>query len=90
MPKWSSANERRTMNAQDITPGTRVRLCHDIDRYPHFVAPKGAEGTVIDHGTGMFHVRMDEHIPGAEDWDNEVIWSVIDGDDPTEDVEVIS
>jgi hypothetical protein len=25
---------------------TRVRLTCDVDRYPHFVAPKGATGTV--------------------------------------------
>jgi hypothetical protein len=71
----------------DYAVGSRLVLKHDVDRYPHFIAPKGATGTVVHSEWGeVFCVRMDEPIPGAEDWDNEVIWSVRDGDDPTRDV----
>jgi hypothetical protein len=73
-----------------IAEGTRVRLIHDEDRYPHFIAPKGATGTVVDpHGMNLA-VRMDETVPGAEDWDNEVHWFDMDDFDPAEHVEVLS
>ncbi len=59
-----------------LTTGTRVRLIHDVDRYPHFIAPEGATGTVVDIGDPMvFAVKLDVHIDGAEDWDNEIHWS---------------
>lgn len=60
---------------------TRVRLTHDVDRFPHFIAPKGATGVVIDTGDPtIFAVRLDAPLAGAEDWDNELHWfdSIID------------
>lgn len=56
------------------TIGTRVRLRHDVDRYPHFIALKGMLGTVAIVQSGLIGVRLDEHLDGAEDWDNEVHW----------------
>jgi hypothetical protein len=70
------------------SPGSRVRLMVDVDRYPHFTAPKGATGTVTAH-PGIFAVRLDEPLAGAEDWDNEVHWIIENGDDPTGDIEII-
>lgn len=55
--------------------GDRIRLAHDVDRYPHFVAPKGSTGEVVIVDGDTICARMDEHIPGCEDWDNEVVWS---------------
>jgi hypothetical protein len=58
--------------------GQRVRLTRDVERYPHFIADAGTPGTVVDIGSGRWGhiaVRMDLHIPGAETWDNEVMWS---------------
>jgi hypothetical protein len=56
----------------------RVRLVRDVDRYPHFIAKRGSVGTVIAHmdtaGDGHISVKLDDHLPGAEEWNNEVIW----------------
>lgn len=54
--------------------GTRVRLKRDVDRYPDFVAPEGAEGTVTKNWDDLIAVKLDEDLDGAEEWDNEVQW----------------
>lgn len=66
---------------------TRWRLTRPVDRYPHFIAPEGAEGRVVDVSDGNVSLRLDETLAGAEDWDNEVVWSTRDGDDFYADVE---
>jgi hypothetical protein len=75
-----------------LSVATRVRLRHDVDRFPHFIAEAGEWGTVVhtpeSDSAGTLCVRMDAPIAGAEEWDNEVVWSVIDGDDPERDLEV--
>jgi hypothetical protein len=76
------------------TVGLRVRLRREVDRYPHFIAPKGATGTVTDipHpdlGWGCIAVRLDQHLPGAETWDNEVLWDIDDHVRFSADVEAI-
>lgn len=87
----SDAEIRR--NGMNLAPaGARVQLMFDVDRYPHFVAPEGAMGTVVDpaeSGFDMFAVKLDERVPGAETWDNEVLWSLRDGDDPSRVVAMI-
>ena len=55
-------------------PGTRVRLTCNVERYPHFIAQAGRRGTVIEATEEVFSVRMDDYLPGAEDWQNEVHW----------------
>ena len=40
--------------------GDRVRLRHDVDRYPHFVALAGEEGTVVE-AAPMFPGRARQH-----------------------------
>lgn len=70
-----------------LKDGARVRLIGNAERYPHFIAPSGATGTVVDHGDPAITlaVRLDEPLPGAEEWGNEVHW--LDGDgDPSGDV----
>ncbi len=69
--------------------GTRVRLTRDVDRFPHFIAPKGAEGTVTSVDEYALCVRLDETLPGAEDWDNEVHWYPRDDMWPNGDLETI-
>jgi hypothetical protein len=54
--------------------GSRVRLTADVERYPHFIARKGSEGTVTHNTDGGIEVKLDDHLPGAEPWDNEVVW----------------
>lgn len=51
--------------------GMRVQCTSSIDRYPHFLAEGPLTGTVVDHGD-MFVVKVDQHIEGCEEWDNEV------------------
>lgn len=57
--------------------GQRVRLKRDVDRYPSFIARKGLVGTIVST-PGPDHmnlaVKMDEHLNGAEEWDNEIHW----------------
>jgi hypothetical protein len=60
----------------------RVRLRHDVDRFPHFVAKEGSYGTVIDiDGEYSISIKMDDHIDGCEEWDNSIIWSIDDCED---------
>ncbi len=74
-----------------FTIGTRVRLTHAVDRYPHFIAPKGSTGTVVDIGCNeIFAVRLDEKLDGAEDWMNEIHWSYDELDNVPDDLEVIA
>lgn len=72
-----------------MTAGTRVRLLHAEERYPHFIAPQGATGTVVDRGMNLA-VRLDETVEGAEEWENEVHWFDLEDFDPREVVEVLS
>lgn len=58
--------------APTLVVGARVRLKEDVDRFPHFIAPAGATGTISGIEAGITWVKMDEHIPGAEEWDNEI------------------
>ena len=70
--------------------GTRIKLNGPVDRFPHFIAPKGATGTIVISDTELVAARMDEKIDGCEEWDNEVCWYPTNGDIPAEDFEVIS
>jgi hypothetical protein len=74
-----------------MTVGDRVKLRHDVDRYPHFIARAGSLGTVVDDGSSgvVFSVRLDVKLAGAEEWDNEIHWDLDDeNDDPERDLEV--
>ncbi len=78
------------MSEQDAAPyprvGERVRLTQDVERYPHFIAPKGAEGVVVSEDD-VYAVKLDVFVPGAEEWENEVHWYRLNGDDPGLDIE---
>lgn len=73
-----------------LAVGTRVRLTRAVDRYPHFIAPKGAVGTLTVSGPSVVAVKLDEHLDGAGEWDNEVRWYPESGDFPAEDMEVVA
>lgn len=64
-----------TTKASPPKVGTRWQLTRNVDRYPHFIAPEGAEGTITSVDEYNICLRMDDHLPGAEEWDNEVCWS---------------
>ncbi len=77
-----------------LAVGTRVRLTHAVDRYPHFIAPEGATGVVTESSDELVAVRLDLNVEGAHEWDNEVHWSNDDlgtdaGSAVNEDLEVI-
>ncbi len=57
-----------------LTVGTRVRLRKEIERFPHFMAPAGLTGRVVYHEHGEIDVEMDAPLPGAEEWDNQIVW----------------
>ncbi|HET7444545.1 MAG TPA: hypothetical protein VFJ57_07800 [Solirubrobacterales bacterium] len=60
--------------------GARARLRHEIERFPHFLIEAGATGTVAEASESLIALRMDDFVPGAEEWDNEVCWTLEDGD----------
>lgn len=61
-------------NECDVAPGYRFRLFRESDRFPDFCAPSGLTGvvTVVDD-SGVW-ARMDQYIPGAEHWENQIHW----------------
>ena len=65
--------------------GTQIMLRRSIDRFPHFIVEQGATGTVVEFSDGLVRVKMDDHIEGCEEWDNEIVWS--DFGDDIDDVE---
>lgn len=58
--------------------GARVRLRRDVERYPHFSVPAGSTGIVTNSVEDAVAVKMDSHVPGCEEWDNEIVWTVED------------
>lgn len=67
--------------------GERFVLIADVERHPHFVAARGSKGTVADVSEGSVSLRLDDPVPGAEEWDNEIVWSEGVGRGFREDVE---
>ena len=64
-PKWT-----------DFKTGDRVRLTDTKEAFPHFLLEgnpvTGPTGTVTDSHDESVWGKMDEHVPGIEDWDNEI------------------
>jgi hypothetical protein len=59
--------------------GDRARLGRVVERFPHFWIAAGATGTVTEATDALIALRMDEYIPGAEEWENELCWTADDG-----------
>lgn len=82
--------EPRELEVREMTlpkVGARVRLKQDVERYPHFIAKAGSEGIVTSADPDDYGVRLDMPLPGAEEWDNQVLWS--NDDNPMDDVEEV-
>jgi hypothetical protein len=60
------------MDAPEI--GTRWRLTRMVERFPHFTAPAGAVGVITRSEAFSIALKLDDHLDGAEEWDNEVCW----------------
>jgi hypothetical protein len=66
----------------ELPEGTRVRLTESVERFPHFRVGAGGLGTVTENDpANTLCVKMDDPIPGCEDWDNEIVWSQEDESD---------
>ncbi|HSE46937.1 MAG TPA: hypothetical protein VLA89_16580, partial [Gemmatimonadales bacterium] len=72
----------------NLRVGDRVVLRREVERFPHFTVTAGMTGEVVLIEAGNLHVRMDEPIVGAEEWDNEIIWTLSD-ENPEDDVRLI-
>jgi hypothetical protein len=59
-------------------PGARFQVVCTVDRFDHFIVEAGATGTVVDADENVVSLHMDEFVPGAEPWDNEIVWTVED------------
>jgi GNAT superfamily N-acetyltransferase len=60
---------------RQLAAGMRVRLISDVNRYPDFIAHAGLTGTVAYYERGKrLGVRLDKFLPGAEEWDNTIMW----------------
>jgi hypothetical protein len=70
--------------------GERFVLICDVDRYPHFIAARGSEETITDVSQGVVSLRLDDPLPGAEEWDNEIVWSADFGQDIWKDAAPLS
>ena len=70
--EWIANNV--TTQQFDIVAGYHFKLFRQVDRFPDFLAPVGLTGivTVVDD-SGVWG-RMDQHIAGAEQWDNQIHW----------------
>ena len=62
----------------DIAPGYRFKLLRDVDRFPNFRAEAGLTGTVTSADESGVWARMDDHVAGAEQWDNQIHWDTPD------------
>lgn len=58
--------------------GERAKLSRIVERFPHFWIAVGAAGTITEATVHLIALRMDEQISGAEEWDNELCWSLDD------------
>ena len=66
---------KRIKEAHKAFPvGSRVVTIKAIDRYPDFMLASGKTGTVTESDEKILVVTMDEHVPGAEEWENGVVW----------------
>jgi hypothetical protein len=70
--EWIACNV--TTQQSHLEPGYRFRLFHEVERFPDFAAKSGLTGTVTQIDNSGVWGRMDEHITGAEHWENQIHW----------------
>lgn len=59
----------------EIKIGQRIVLIMEVDRYPYFIAPRMATGTVTEVSNRHITAKMDQLIEGAETWGNCIVWA---------------
>lgn len=70
--EWIANNA--TTQESDIASGYRFMLFRAVDRFPDFRAPTDLTGTVTAVDDSGVWGRMDQHIAGADQWDNQIHW----------------
>lgn len=70
--EWLANNV--TTQENDVAVGYCFALFRPVDRFPDFVAAPGLTGVVTAVDQSGVWARMDQHIIGAEHWDNQVHW----------------
>lgn len=68
-----------------VVVGERFALIRDVDRYPHFIAAAGSKGTIVEDSAEAVSLRLDDPLAGAEEWDNEIVWTEELGQDIWQD-----
>lgn len=66
-----------------------VRMRRVVER-GSFTVAAGAQGTIVALDSDLLSVEITEPVPGAEPWDNEVIWTREDIDAIAGDIEFVS
>jgi hypothetical protein len=75
--EWISNNV--TTQQSDIAAGYRFRLFRQVDRFPDFLAPADLTGVVTAVDDSGVWGRIDQHIAGTEQWDNQIHWQTLAG-----------
>lgn len=70
--EWIANNV--TTQESDVAVGYRFWLFRQVERFPDFLAAPGLAGVVTAVDESGVWARMDQHIPGAEHWDNHIHW----------------
>jgi len=74
-----------------VKEGDRITLAEYVDRFPFFLVEPGATGTVTEASDKLITVKMDAHIDGCEEWDNEIIFNLPDdGEEAAVALQVVS
>lgn len=60
----------------DLKVGDRICLVDYVERYPNFIADPGMTGTITTIDGFEIWAKMDKHIDGCEEWDNEILWII--------------
>jgi hypothetical protein len=58
----------------DIATGYRFKLIWQVDGFPDFQTPGGLTGVVTAVDDSGVWAQMDQFIPGAQLWDNQIHW----------------
>jgi hypothetical protein len=56
-----------------VAVGDRFAITQDIERFPMFIVKRGMTGTITEAEPDLIALTLDEHIDGAEEWDNALI-----------------
>jgi hypothetical protein len=70
--EWIANNVTTQQSA--VARGYRFSLFRDVDRFPDFIVKAGLTGTVASADDNGVWAGMDQPVPGAESWDNQIHW----------------